>query len=128
MPEAAMDRRMFIACAGSLLTKPVWSSILSGQAKPTSPDATKPKPQADSSPADYTLKIEPCSLEISPGVNIKTVAYNGQVPGPILHLREGRPAHIDVINASSDADIVHWHGLTVDSLNDGAMEEGSPMI
>ena len=26
------------------------------------------------------------------------------------------------------ADIVHWHGLAIDSLNDGAMEEGSPMI
>ena len=23
---------------------------------------------------------------------------------------------------------MHWHGLTTDSLNDGAMEEGSPMI
>jgi FtsP/CotA-like multicopper oxidase with cupredoxin domain len=23
---------------------------------------------------------------------------------------------------------VHWHGLAIDSLNDGAMEEGSPMI
>ena len=29
---------------------------------------------------------------------------------------------------STDADIVHWHGLAIDSLNDGAMEEGSPMI
>ena len=31
-------------------------------------------------------------------------------------------------NASNDPDIVHWHGLAIDSLNDGAMEEGSPMI
>jgi FtsP/CotA-like multicopper oxidase with cupredoxin domain len=125
--EVAMDRRTFIACAGSLLTRPVWSSILPEQAKLISA-ANKPKPYRDTSAADHTLKIEPCTLEISPGVNVKTVAYNGQVPGPILRLREGRPANIDVLNASSDADIVHWHGLTIDSFNDGAMEEGSPMI
>jgi FtsP/CotA-like multicopper oxidase with cupredoxin domain len=77
---------------------------------------------------DYKLAIEPCSVEIAPGVLIKTRAYNGQVPGPILRMREGVPVTIDVTNAGSDPDIVHWHGLAIDSLNDGAMEEGSPMI
>jgi FtsP/CotA-like multicopper oxidase with cupredoxin domain len=77
---------------------------------------------------DYTLKIEPCSLELAPGVVVKTTAYNGQVPGPLLRLREGVPVAIDVTNSSANPDIVHWHGLGIDSLNDGAMEEGSPMI
>jgi FtsP/CotA-like multicopper oxidase with cupredoxin domain len=85
-------------------------------------------PTAAGKKADFTLKIEPCSLEIAPGVVIKTTAYNGQVPGPILRVREGVPVTIDVTNASANADIVHWHGLAIDSLNDGAMEEGSPMI
>ncbi|MDE3148580.1 MAG: multicopper oxidase domain-containing protein, partial [Acidobacteriota bacterium] len=62
------------------------------------------------------------------GVTVKTVAYNGQVPGPLLRLREGVPVAIDVTNSSANPDIVHWHGLAIDSLNDGAMEEGSPMI
>jgi len=123
--EIAMDRRTFIACAGSLLTEPLWCPIVSGQAN-RSLAATKP--HVDTSPADYTLKIEPCTLEISPGVNVKTVAYNGQVPGPTLRLREDKPVNIDVLNASNDPDIVHWHGLTIDPRNDGAMEEGSPMI
>jgi len=26
------------------------------------------------------------------------------------------------------AELVHWHGLAIDPINDGAMEEGSPMI
>ena len=78
--------------------------------------------------ADHSLRIEPCTLEIGPGVTIKTLAYNGQVPGPLLRLREGVPVTIDVFNASPNADLVHWHGLAIDSLNDGAMEEGSPMI
>jgi len=78
--------------------------------------------------ADYTLKIEPCTLEIAPGVTVKTTAYKGQVPGPMLRLREGVPVTIDVTNASANSDIVHWHGLAIDARNDGAMEEGSPMI
>ena len=61
-------------------------------------------------------------------MTVKTTAYNGQVPGPLLRLREGVPVIIDVTNSSANADIVHWHGLAIDSLNDGAMEEGSPMI
>jgi hypothetical protein len=61
-------------------------------------------------------------------VVVKTTAYNGQVPGPLLRVREGVPVTIDVTNASANSDIVHWHGLAIDSLNDGAMEEGSPMI
>ena len=61
-------------------------------------------------------------------MSIKTLGYNGQVPGPLLRLREGVPVSIDVTNASPDPDIVHWHGLAIDPLNDGAMEEGSPMI
>jgi len=76
----------------------------------------------------FSLRIEPCNLEIAPGVVVKTTAYNGQVPGPMLRLKEGVPVTVDVTNASASPDIVHWHGLAIDSLNDGAMEEGSPMI
>ena len=78
--------------------------------------------------ADYSLRIEPCNLEIGQNISIKTLAYNGKVPGPLIRLREGVPVSIDVTNAGTAADIVHWHGLAIDSLNDGAMEEGSPMI
>jgi FtsP/CotA-like multicopper oxidase with cupredoxin domain len=81
-----------------------------------------------SSKPDYSLKLEPCTIEIAPGILIKTTAYNGQVPGPVLRLKEGRPVRIDVTNATANEDLVHWHGLAIDSINDGAMEEGSPMI
>ncbi|MGA2338420.1 MAG: multicopper oxidase domain-containing protein [Terracidiphilus sp.] len=133
-----MKRREFLASAGALIVSPALNSALvrpfsmvnpgiqaaSGKPNPASSSISKPPATA----ADYALKIEPCSLEISPGVSIETIAYNGQVPGPILRLREGSPVTIDVFNASKNAEIVHWHGLQIDSLNDGAMEEGSPMI
>jgi len=74
------------------------------------------------------LRIEACSIEIGKGINLKTVAYNGKVPGPTLRLTEGKPVSIEVTNATNSAELVHWHGLAIDSHNDGAMEEGSPMI
>ena len=66
---------------------------------------------------DYSLRIEPCTVDIGPGVSIKTVAYNGQVPGPLLRMRQGVPVSIDVTNATANSDIVHWHGLAIDSLD-----------
>ena len=92
------------------------------------PAQTKQGTTRPAAKADHSLRIEPCTLEIGPGVSIKTLAYNGQVPGPLLRLREGQPVTIDVTNGGTDPDITHWHGLAIDSLNDGAMEEGSPMI
>ena len=77
---------------------------------------------------DLRLRIEPCNLEIGPGVKIDTVAYNGQVPGPLLRLKKGRSVSVDVTNSTGTADLVHWHGLTTDPINDGAVEEGSPLI
>jgi FtsP/CotA-like multicopper oxidase with cupredoxin domain len=115
-----MNRRTFVASASGLLVEPLLSSLLPAQVKRLVRTAT--------SPADYTLKIAPCKIEISPGVLIETIAYNGQVPGPILRMKEGKPVTIDVLNTSANPEIVHWHGLAIDSLNDGAMEEGSPMI
>jgi FtsP/CotA-like multicopper oxidase with cupredoxin domain len=125
-----MNRRHFIVAASTTLIEPLFPSVLTAQlnspnaAYRTPPNALHPY----SGSADYTLKIEPCTLEISPGVNIKTVAYNGQVPGPFLRMREGRPVTIDVFNNTNNEDLVHWHGLAINSTNDGAMEEGSPMI
>jgi FtsP/CotA-like multicopper oxidase with cupredoxin domain len=79
-------------------------------------------------PADIKLCIESCTLDIGKGVSIPTVAYGGQVPGPTLRLKRGKPVSIDVTNASLREDLIHWHGLRTDSLNDGAVEEGSPPI
>jgi FtsP/CotA-like multicopper oxidase with cupredoxin domain len=115
-----MNRRSFISSAGALLASRSLHAAI--------PLHSKQNGAAANGKADHTLRIEPCTLEISPGVTVKTLAYNGQVPGPTLRVREGVPVTIDVTNASTDPDIVHWHGLAIDSLNDGAMEEGSPMI
>src|ERR1700731_980476 len=79
-------------------------------------------------PADYTLDIAPYDLEVAPRRSIKTIAYNRQVPGPLLRFKEGRPVTIDVSNRTGNSEVVHWHGLFLPSDVDGAMEEGTPFI
>ena len=45
-----------------------------------------------------------------------------------MRLREGQPVAINVINDAGYPDIVHWHGLYLPAVQDGATEEGSPII
>jgi FtsP/CotA-like multicopper oxidase with cupredoxin domain len=77
---------------------------------------------------DFSLRIAPTSFEIAPRKVVKTIAYNGSVPGPLLRMKEGQPVTIEVFNDTGDPEIVHWHGLQIPSAVDGAMEEGTPMI
>lgn len=77
---------------------------------------------------DIFLDIAPFVLEASPKHSIRTVAYNAQIPGPLLRMREGEEVTVQVANHSSDPEVVHWHGLFLPSAVDGAMEEGTPMI
>jgi FtsP/CotA-like multicopper oxidase with cupredoxin domain len=81
-----------------------------------------------STPPDYTLTIARYTLEVSPRRFIRTVAYNSQVPGPLLRFDEGRPVTIDVANRTTNPEVVHWHGLFLPPEVDGAMEEGTPPI
>jgi FtsP/CotA-like multicopper oxidase with cupredoxin domain len=106
-----LDRRRFMAAAAALPLLRTASAVAQDAAKP-----------------DYTLTIAPVSIEIAPGQVIKTVAYNGTVPGPLIRVREGQRVTIDIANRSADPDIVHWHGLAIPSEADGAMEEGAPML
>lgn len=77
---------------------------------------------------DVTLEIAPHTLEASSKHHIRTVAYNGQVPGPLLRMRQGQPQLVEIQNHSSEPEVVHWHGLFLPTEIDGAMEEGTPMI
>ena len=83
--------------------------------------------RAASSP-DVTIEIAPHTLEASPKHHFRTVAYNNQIPGPLLRMNQGQEQTVEVRNLTADPEIVHWHGLYLPSDIDGAMEEGTPMI
>jgi FtsP/CotA-like multicopper oxidase with cupredoxin domain len=91
------------------------------------PDSVAANP-TQGPPADFTIEIAPYVVEASTKHRFATIAYNGQVPGPLLRMKQGNEVTIDVHNRSPDAEIVHFHGLFLPPAIDGAMEEGSPMI
>ena len=114
-----MKRRQFLGLTGAAVA----SRALRGADRCLS---TAPAPLATH--ADHVLRIQPVTTNLAPGVQIRTIGYNGMAPGPTLRVREGQPVSFDVYNETSGEELVHWHGLAIDSLSDGAMEEGSPMI
>ena len=79
-------------------------------------------------PADFTIRIAEISLELGPGRIVKTLAYNGQSPGPLLRMKEGRPVVVEVVNESATPEMVHWHGFHIAPEVDGSHEEGTPMV
>ena len=49
---------------------------------------------------DIALEIAPYSLEASPKHHFRTVAYNGQVPGPLFRMRQGQEQTVEIRNPS----------------------------
>jgi FtsP/CotA-like multicopper oxidase with cupredoxin domain len=117
-----LNRRAFLTSTGCFLAQGIFAPQLSAFG------LGKVRPSKIAAGDTFRLRMEPCMIDIGQGIFVKTIAYNGQVPGPVLRVKEGRPITVDVINATANEEIVHWHGLTTDTLNDGAAEEGSPTI
>ena len=78
--------------------------------------------------ADITLRIQEITLELAPRHSVRTIAYNGQVPGPLLRVSEGKTIAVDVWNDTNNEEMVHWHGLHIPSDVDGVHEEGTPPV
>ena len=57
--------------------------------------------------------------EIAPGKVIKAMAYNGQVPGPEIRLKEGERVRIIFKNELPEPTTIHWHGVDVPNPMDG---------
>jgi FtsP/CotA-like multicopper oxidase with cupredoxin domain len=106
-----------IGLAGASLDLPCFG--LPASAAPQSPEQTR---------ADYTLHIKTSAIEIAPKRIISATTYNGQFPGPLLHLKEGRQVTVDIHNDTDTPEQLHWHGQKVPVDVDGAAEEGTPFI
>jgi FtsP/CotA-like multicopper oxidase with cupredoxin domain len=75
--------------------------------------------------ADVTLRIGNVLVDIAKDHTLSTIGYNGQVPGPLIRLREGVPVTVDIFNETGSTELVHWHGQIVPDDVDGASEEKS---
>jgi multicopper oxidase len=65
------------------------------------------------------LEAREITWELAPGKAIKAMAYNGQIPGPELRLKEGERVRILLKNALAEPTTIHWHGVDVPNPMDG---------
>lgn len=67
----------------------------------------------------FTLTASEIDWEIMPGTTVKAWAYNGQMPGPEIRVREGDQVRITLVNRLPVGTTVHWHGMDVSPEQDG---------
>ena len=68
------------------------------------------------------LRIGPVRKNID-GAELRMLAYNGSIPGPVLHVDQGSEI---TVHAQNDGDVeatVHWHGLRLENQYDGVPDE-----
>lgn len=70
----------------------------------------------------FELRPSVVRWQILPDVTVDAYAYNGQIPGPRIHIRQGDRVRINVTNALPEETTVHWHGLVLPNQMDGPAE------
>ena len=68
------------------------------------------------------LRIGPARKNID-GAELRMLAYNGSVPGPVLHVDQGSQITVQVRNDGDVEATVHWHGLRLENRYDGVPHE-----
>ncbi len=64
------------------------------------------------------LTAGPVELDLA-GRTVRTVAYNGLVPGPEIRVRAGDELTVNLKNELTDPTTIHWHGLAIRNDMDG---------
>jgi manganese oxidase len=67
----------------------------------------------------YELTASKLRWETAPGTTVDAFAYNGQVPGPQIRVREGDRVRIVHKNELDESTAIHFHGLEVPNDQDG---------
>lgn len=83
-------------------------------------EEAQPTQRVDLSDGDsFELTASYVKHDPGTGEEIRMMAYNGQIPGPELHLPQGAEVDVTFTNDLDQPTTVHWHGLRLDNPNDG---------
>jgi nitrite reductase (NO-forming) len=63
--------------------------------------------------ARFSITVEDRTIEIAPGVRIRAWTFNGRVPGPVLHVRQGQPVEVTFHNRGTMAHSFDLHAARV---------------
>lgn len=77
--------------------------------------------------SEFDLVLTPMQVNFT-GRPATATVINGQLPGPVLRVREGDTVTLRVTNRLSEATSVHWHGVIVDQSMDGVPGMSFPGI
>lgn len=107
------------ACASA--TPPVVSAFL-----PNTPPGTAFPRATDSETIDVedgaTVTLTPTRVRKTiGGADVTMYGYNGQIPGPLLRVKQGATFAVEVKNDIDLPTSVHWHGVRLANANDGAV-------
>jgi len=67
----------------------------------------------------FILYAEIKSWEVAPGTTVQAWTFNGTVPGPTIHVRQGDRVQVVLVNKLPEPTTIHWHGLPVSADMDG---------
>ncbi len=77
------------------------------------------QPRLDNGVKVYELTASEVQWEVEPGRRVTAWAYNGQVPGPQIRVREGDRVRVVLKNELPESTVIHFHGLEVPIDQDG---------
>jgi len=70
---------------------------------------------------EFNLEAKIILKEIN-GTEVEMFGYNGQIPGPIIKVKQNSNLTINFKNSLNMPTTVHWHGLRLDNQFDGVPE------
>jgi len=68
---------------------------------------------------EYKLHASVTAVNVGAGKSFKAWAYNGQLPGPEIRVKEGEILRAVLKNYLPEGTTLHWHGLPVPNKMDG---------
>lgn len=77
------------------------------------------EPRVENGVKVYELTAEKLRWETEPGKFVEAWAYNGQVPGPQIRVKEGDRVRVILHNRLEESTAVHFHGLELPNDQDG---------
>jgi FtsP/CotA-like multicopper oxidase with cupredoxin domain len=77
------------------------------------------EPRMDGGVKVFELTATTIQWETAPGTTVEAWAYNGQVPGPQIRVREGDRVRVVLKNELPESTAIHFHGLELPMALDG---------
>jgi manganese oxidase len=85
-------------------------------------------PTMDGKVKVYELTAREITWEVAPGQTVKAMAYNDQVPGPQIRVKEGDRVRVLLKNELTQSTAMHFHGLELPNDVDGVPFITQPVI